>query len=113
MFYNELNCFPINWTSQGPGAAEMLCGEREMQRPMWVSFPMVWVGLGSVFALLSSPRAWALGDDMFRCGSFPNSWVWTWRSWKKLKKMLGWETEDWAAWQVSRGEGSPLLTQRA
>lgn len=44
---------------------------------------------------------------------FPNSWVWTWRSWKKLKKMLGWEMEAWAGWQVMQGEGSPLLVQGA
>lgn len=61
----------------------------------------------------SSPRTWASGGDVFCCGSFPNSWVWTWRSWKKSKKMLGWETEAWAVWQVRQGEGSPLLVQGA
>lgn len=43
---------------------------------------------------------------MFSCASFPNSWVWTWRNWRKLKKMLGWEMEAWAVWQVKWGEGS-------
>lgn len=27
--------------------------------------------------------------------------------------MLGWEMEAWAAWQVTVGEGSPLLIQSA
>lgn len=60
----------------------------------------------------STLRARGLGTDVFSCGCFPNSWVWTWRNWRKSKRMPGWETEAWAAWQVTRGEGSPVLAPR-
>lgn len=29
-----------------------------------------------------------------------HSWVWTWRSWRKLRRMLVWEMEDWGGWRV-------------
>lgn len=79
-------------------------------------FNFLWCGLFWDLCLPSSessPGVWASGGDVFCCGSFPNSWVWTWRSWKRLKKMLGLVTEAWAAWQVIQGEGSPLLAQSA
>lgn len=28
------------------------------------------------------------------------SWVWTWKSWRKLRRMLVWGTEDWDGWRV-------------
>lgn len=80
------------------------------------AFSFLWRGFFwdlCLSSLESSPKVWASGADVFCCGSFPNSWVWTWRSWKKSKKMLGWETEAWAAWQVIWGEGGPLLAQSA
>uniref|UniRef100_A0A2K5X543 Alpha-1,4 glucan phosphorylase n=1 Tax=Macaca fascicularis TaxID=9541 RepID=A0A2K5X543_MACFA len=34
----------------------------------------------------------------------PTSWAWTWRSWRKLRRMRGWAMGAWAGWQVS-GQG--------
>lgn len=29
------------------------------------------------------------------------SWAWTWRSWRRWRRTLVWETEVWADWQVT------------
>lgn len=29
------------------------------------------------------------------------SWAWTWRSWRRSRRMQGWAMGAWDAWQVS------------
>lgn len=109
MFDDGLNCFPINLAAQGPDAGEMLEGGDSggMQRTALglISCSEGWFGI-CVCLCWRAAQGHGLQVMTFYCGSFPNSWVWTWRSWKKLKKMLGWEMEAWAAWQVIRVERS-------
>lgn len=44
-----------------------------------------------------------------------SSWAWTWKSWRKSRKMQAWAMEAWAGWRVSGqggrggvGRGPPL-----
>lgn len=40
-----------------------------------------------------------LGPDC--CPPSSLSWAWTWRSWRRSRRMRGWAMGAWAAWQVS------------